>query len=138
MSRSGYSDSDNYWGMIRWRGAVASSLKGARGQSFLRELRDAMDAMPTKQLIRGELEADGCMCALGVVGAARGLDMSRLDTYDREGVANAFGIADAMAAEVMFMNDEGVDAETDADRWQQMRLWVEEQIIAEINQERTV
>ncbi|KGC50992.1 hypothetical protein DO66_5867 [Burkholderia pseudomallei] len=36
MSRSGYSDDCGGWSLIRWRGAVNSAIKGARGQKFLR------------------------------------------------------------------------------------------------------
>jgi hypothetical protein len=46
MSRSGYDEScDDNWGLICWRGAVASALRGRRGQAFLRELVDALDAV---------------------------------------------------------------------------------------------
>jgi hypothetical protein len=37
MSRSGYSDDLENWSLIRWRGAVASAIRGRRGQAFLRE-----------------------------------------------------------------------------------------------------
>lgn len=59
MSRSGYSDDydgDN-WDLIRWRGAVTSAIRGKRGQAFLREALAALDAMPEKQLIAGDLVA---------------------------------------------------------------------------------
>jgi hypothetical protein len=46
MSRSGYSDDHSEWDLIRWRGAVASAIRGKRGQAFLRELLVALDAMP--------------------------------------------------------------------------------------------
>lgn len=50
MSRSGYcDDGENGWATICWRGAVKSALRGKRGQSFLLELAEAMDAMPTKR-----------------------------------------------------------------------------------------
>lgn len=109
MSRSGYSDDcEDQWGLIRWRGAVNSAIKGKRGQAFLREALSALDAMPEKTLTTNELEADGEFCTLGVVGHARGLALDRLDTYDRESVAAAFGISAALAAEIMYENDEAV------------------------------
>lgn len=37
MSRSGYTDEDDIWAMIRWRGAVTSAIRGKRGQQALRE-----------------------------------------------------------------------------------------------------
>lgn len=131
MSRSGYSDDCDGWALIRWRGAVNSAIKGKRGQAFLRELAEAMDAMPEKVLIRNELrDAEGDFCALGVVGAARGIDMSKIDAEDREAVAGAFGISPAMAAEIVCENDEnGWYDETPQARWGRMRQWIDSQII---------
>lgn len=57
MSRSGYSDDLDSWSMIRWRGAVTSATRGARGQAFFREMLAALDAMPEKKLIADDLEA---------------------------------------------------------------------------------
>lgn len=59
MSRSGYSEDydGDHWDLIRWRGAVASSIRGKRGQAFLREALAALDAMPEKKLITGDLIA---------------------------------------------------------------------------------
>lgn len=111
MSRSGYTDEiDDQWQNIMWRGAVNSALKGERGQRFLRELLEALDAMPEKRLVDGELEADGQFCALGVVGHARGLNLASIDTYDTESLSGTFNIAEAMAREIMYMNDEAVTA----------------------------
>ncbi len=109
MSRSGYSDDgDDNWSLIRWRGAVNSAINGKRGQAFLRELLAAMEAMPEKSLTSGELQVDGEFCALGVVGQARGLDLTKIDTEDWERLSSEFGIAEAMAREIMFENDECV------------------------------
>lgn len=108
MSRSGYSEDGDNWSLIRWRGAVNSALRGKRGQAFLRELLAALDAMPNKRLVANELEADGQFCTLGVVGKARGLDMIHIDPEDRVTVANTFGIAEALAAEIMYWNDEWI------------------------------
>lgn len=50
MSRSGYNDySIDNWDLIRWRGQVASAIKGKRGQAFLREL---IEALVAHQLVR--------------------------------------------------------------------------------------
>lgn len=110
MSRSGYyEDCDETWSMIRWRGAVNSAIKGARGQAFLRETLAALDAMPEKSLTTGELESDGELCTLGVVGHARGVDLSKVDTEDWEQLSKVFGIAEAMAREIMWENDDSYD-----------------------------
>ncbi len=59
MSRSGYSDDLDQGDLNRWRGAVASAIRGKRGQSFLRELLASLDAMPRKELISEAMEASG-------------------------------------------------------------------------------
>ena len=141
----------------RWRAAVRSAMRGKRGQAFLREALAALDAMPDKRLVREHLLFDGwqpvwsgqevivggdelvdsagvvmpigSVCLLGAVGKARGMDLSGLDPEDMDTVAPAFGIADAMARELVYWNDEcGDRGETPEQRWQRMRLWVEKQI----------
>lgn len=111
MSRSGYvDDCEDQWALIRWRGAVNSAIRGARGQAMLREVLAALDALPEKSLAAGSLEtADGEFCTLGALGRARGMDMAPIDPEDREAVAQAFGIAEALAAEIMHLNDEYID-----------------------------
>jgi len=132
MSRSGYSDDiDNYWQIIRWRGAVASALRGRRGQAFLRELIAALDALPLSRLVANtltaspELDVIGASeyCALGAVGRRRAMDMTSIDPDDHESVAVAFDVAHAMACEIMWLNDEGSWRETPEQRWSRIRAW---------------
>lgn len=134
MSRSGYScDLDN-WDYIRWRGAVTSAIRGKRGQAMLRELLAALEAMPDKRLITEALTEGGDYCTLGVLGAARGLDLGKWDPDDIDpwGMAEFFGIPRALAAEIMYENDETPVVlvgnewrrETPEQRWQRMRAWV--------------
>lgn len=132
MSRSGYSDDcwDNQWAMIRWRGAVSSAFNGKRGQAFLREMAEALDAMPEKRLIAYDLAADGAYCAIGAVGARRGVEMEKLDPEDPWQVARAFDVAPAMVMEIVYMNDEASwGMETPEKRWTRMRAWVESHIV---------
>lgn len=137
MSRSGYSDDCGGWDLICWRGAVTSAIRGKRGQAFLKELAEAMDAMPVKRLVTEELQAEGEFCTLGVVGHARKLDMAAIDPDDSEAVAGQFGLAEAMIKEIVWENDEhpgvydgisGWRRETPEERWKRMRKWVDEQI----------
>ena len=135
MSRSNYSDDmENGWALIRWRGAVASALNGARGQAFLRELLASLDALPDKKLIAGDLMAQsGEVCALGAVGVARAIPMDALDPEDASSVADTFGIAEAMSREIVWINDEAVAySETPEARWQRVRKWVQQQIKKEV------
>jgi hypothetical protein len=111
MSRSGYTDDydeDGTGGL--WRGAVARSIKGRRGQAALKELAKAMDAMPVKALAAESLVTEGGeFCTLGVLGQARGIDMNPIDPDDWDAVAKAFNIAPAMVREIVYENDEYIN-----------------------------
>lgn len=151
MSRSGYTDDcDDNWSLIKWRGQVASAMRGKRGQAFLLEMWKAMQALPEHKLIANDLEADGAVCAIGAVGKARGIDMSSLNPDDYEGVAAAFGIPHQLAQEIVYMNDEAIDyhcyeAEgpnrygragvwmrrpyTPEERFEKMKKWIESNLL---------
>lgn len=132
MSRSGYSDDcDDNWSHIMWRGRVASAIGGKRGQALLKEMLEALDAMPAKRLVKEVLEADGEVCALGCLGQKRGLDMSKLDPENYDGVAGAFDVAAPLVQEIVYTNDETRDYSvypsrefSPEERWQHMRNWV--------------
>lgn len=133
MSRSGYCDDLDNWDLIRWRGRVASAIRGNRGQQFLRDLLVALDAMPEKILISEDLEKDGEVCAIGALGKARGINMAALDPEEPEQVGEAFNIAPCLAREVVYENDEGDwhRGETPQQRWERMRKWVASKIAAQ-------
>lgn len=123
MSRCGYSDDYSDWDQIKWRGQVASAIRGKRGQAFLRELIEALDALPKKELITDILECDGEVCALGAVGVKRKLDMSNLDVFDPETLGGAFGIAYQLIQEIEWVNDDDGWKDTKEIRWQRVRDW---------------
>jgi hypothetical protein len=128
MSRSGYSDDCEY--MELYRGTVDRAIAGKRGQKFLQELADAMDAMPEKRLIRSELVTEaGEVCAIGSVCKARKMNVKEVDAYCPETVGALVNISRAMAAEIEYENDErGHHDETPEQRWTRMRKWVEENL----------
>lgn len=146
MSRSGYSDDCTEWSLICWRGAVASAIRGKRGQAFLYELRNALDELPEKVLCSHDFQqANGKCCAIGAVGKARGIDMTDMDpefTTDSGKLTEMFDIANAMVREIEFENDfdgcwwmqkDGENIEDyyerqDGERWIRMRKWVDDQI----------
>jgi hypothetical protein len=130
MSRSGYSEDPDNWRLIRWRGAVASAIRGRRGQAFLRELAAALDALPDKRLIEGAAHRDGAYCALGALARAREMDVERvnrlMDDQSFCTLAEALDIPVALACEIMHTNDESPHwrPEEPELRWQRMREWV--------------
>lgn len=128
MSRSGYSDDYDY--MNLYRATVERTIKGKRGQAFLKELATVLDTMSEKRLIPSELITDsGEVCAIGSVCKARRLDIKNIDVCDFESVGNLVGIARSLVSEIEFHNDEGGrHDESPEQRWVRMREWVEEQI----------
>lgn len=128
MSRSGYDDDYDQWDLIRWRGAVTSAIRGKRGQAFLREMLEALDALPEKALIENEVVTfDGQVCAMGAVAQKRGLDFTAVDPEESDVVANKFGVSEALVREIAYENDDGFygpGTETPEQRWQRMRRWV--------------
>lgn len=127
MSRHGYSDDIDQWDLIRWRGQVASAIRGKRGQRLLIDLVQALDAMPEKALTAQKLidhEDDDAVCALGAIGVKRGIVMEELDPEDYRSVADTFDIAEQLAREITFVNDEwGYSNETPQQRWERVREW---------------
>jgi hypothetical protein len=139
MSRAGYSDDGEQWDLIKWRGQVASAMRGRRGQAFFREMVEALDALPEKRLIKDALLADAsekpafippnvsrgeAVCAIGAVGLRRGVDMNSLDPEDYDGIARAFRITHQLVQEIEYMNDEVGWNEMPEARWVRMRKWI--------------
>lgn len=163
MSRHGYIefDGDDPLQEGRWRGALMAAIRGKRGQAFFQELVDALDAMPVKEIAAHSFVQGGQVCALGAVALKRGIDVSEFEQpedeeeweheVNHEALANKFGIAECLAREVMFENDdcdqwhweddgsvcEGIrygetrkhrTNELPTERWQRMRDWAVRQI----------
>lgn len=131
MSRSNYSDDLDTNVLNLWRGSVMRAIKGRRGQAFLKELLAALDALPEKVLISEALKDEsGDVCAIGAVCVRRGLNVAAIDPEDPDSVANAMGIARALAQEIAYFNDERFDHCTPAQRFKYMREWVAARIEA--------
>lgn len=157
MSRSGLSeDCDEQWMEALYRGRVANATRSRRGQKFFREMLAALDTMPVKELHahvfdKGAVLADdhlldgGC-CALGALARSKGIDITKADPEDDQvawELAQDFDIAECLAREVIWANDEWSRStpvrdehqrivrwvpETPDERWKRMRHWVESQI----------
>lgn len=140
MSRSGYDDSggDN---LELYRQAVRVAIKGKRGQRMLNDLAAALDAMPEKRLVVGVfVQEDGPkreVCALGCLGLARGMKPDEINDLQPDeadtnysGLSAGFDIAQSLAREVMYENDEcgAWGGETPEQRWTRMRDWVNENL----------
>lgn len=128
------------------------TFSGRAGQAKLREIREALLALPEKRLISRRLaDESGGVCAVGALALKRGTDagedravvVERLarkiteetvewDSWevDRQtlGVANELGVRQTMAIELAYIND--VDPwETPVQRYERILAWVESLIM---------
>jgi hypothetical protein len=106
--RLNYADEEDRPGQFAlWDANVRRSLKGKAGQKALRELRDALLALPEKRLIANLLTDDrGDVCAVGAYAKAKGLDISKFDREDEsDDVGVAAGMPRLVAWSVVAQND---------------------------------
>lgn len=138
IEADGWDDNPAFYLAYSW---TQRAIKGKRGQSLLRDLADALDAMPEKRLVAGSFACETGVCALGALGQARGVDMSQIERiagkiredYESTGehvgelndaAAAAFDAARSLVAEIMWRNDDGRPDETPEQRWKRIRRWV--------------
>lgn len=132
MGRHGYCDDLDQRDLAMWRGRVASAIRGKRGQALLRDLRDALDAMPDKRLITEDLVRDGEVCALGAVAIQRGIpNIGEFDPEDHDALAKLMNVASCLIQEIEYENDEGRWRGTPEQRWDWMRKWCDKNIVEE-------
>lgn len=145
MSRSCYSDDygDEFPGQIElFRANVDRSMRGYFGQARLRELRDALLALPIKEL-EADIFAEGTneaprVCALGAwalaktgdINAAHAMVPSDADDYDTWAALQSHGWPKLVVLDTVFQNDAGhySRSETPAQRYTRVLAWVESQL----------
>lgn len=132
--RINYTDEEDFSGQFElWQANCRRSLSGKKGQRELRELRAALLALPEKRLIHGEpVDESGDMCAIGVYGKHKGLDLSTFDAdYDNEEIGIAGGMPRLVAWKVVEANDMDFQYLTPEARYIAMLAWVERQLTKE-------
>lgn len=126
MSRAGYTDGDcdDTESMLRsygWQANVRRCIAGRKGQSLLWELYQALEALPTREIVTGALldTSTGSVCSLGALAVHRkmpippefcttGAPDEEIDEYEfADAMGPLFGIKDMLAREIMYENDEG-------------------------------
>lgn len=148
MSRSGlheaeFDSREDVLAYGRFRAATHSAIRGKRGQKLLCDLRDALDAMPVKELIADKLiTPQGEVCAVGCLMQARGIDkIDHIDYADFEGIAKMLGVNEKVIQEIEFLNDQGyaewlplpnvgynqefMKRDRPDERWRYLREWVD-------------
>jgi len=132
MSRLYYDEDWDYSGLQQ--GWLRSAVRGKRGQSFLRELVAALDALPTPELSAGALEDEqsGCCCAFGAVRRLRGPENVKICFHPEEedvspcDLAEPFGVSSTLAWAVVQVNEDMAESNTERARrrrWADVRAW---------------
>lgn len=127
--RSGYTDDDEDGSLAMWRGRVASSMRGKRGQKLLRDLLTALDAMPAKRLVDEVLQdADGDVCLLGAGAKHRNVpEIFSIGPEDHDALAKHFDVAPCLIQEIEYINDEDgsyCSRESPESRFDRVRKWL--------------
>lgn len=143
----------NEWDL--WEANWLRHLRGANGQEVLRDLRDALLALPERKLIEGRLaDEQGCVCTVGALALYRRtlsgerpedvLDELRnlikpderwgdIDAYEAEERTVACGVGlglkRMMAMALAGKNDDWyADDKTPEQRFERVLKWVESKI----------
>ena len=138
-----------------WENALKRSFNSRRGQLMLRELRDALLALPEQKLIYSRLaDATGGVCAMGALALHHRVkageereavlydlhesepgDDDYIETWEIEQttltVAEHVGMAKTMAVDVAWHNDREHD-ETPEERYTRILAWLDNVILDEV------
>jgi hypothetical protein len=130
VSRSWEGESDDPLDWGRYKAATRSTLRGRRGQAFLRELIAALDALHRPELSAGALgnRRTGCVCALGAIALAQGASFDDLARDNGDwgpgDAADWYNISPTLANEIISANDDwgdGNSAKVRQSRWRHVR-----------------
>lgn len=129
-----------------WRANVERAIKGKRGQAFLKELEEALLALPEKKLIEGRVCEMGKVCAMGALALKRRMstgekiedalrwlgDEAPMESYAYETAAfmeKHFKVLQCLSFEVAYTNDERRQKDpTEEARYEKVLAWVRENI----------
>jgi len=129
--RINWSDEEDFPGQFfLWEANCRRSISGCKGQTALRELEAALLALPTKRLIRGYLESNGDVCAVGALARYKKHNpIADVDsTYQTERIGVECGMPRLVAWEVVAQNDIIMEEGTPEQRYTDMLKWVQKQI----------
>lgn len=146
MSRINITDEEERPGQFAlWHANCQRSIGGRAGQKSLRELRDALLALPTKRLIAHELDNGTDCCAVGALVRQKGIVVEDWEAEDEmEEVGVACGMPRLVAWKVVELNDELLDyhfkerrAYTPEERYEAVMRWIEKNLVAAESPDRT-
>ena len=157
MSRIEYNEMDDTASMLRgyaWEANTTRAINGRRGQALLRELEVALVALPSQQLVSGDLVLDDGGCALGALAVHRtmltgltrdeatahvaaamlvppGDEFSHPSECTLDFAEAGLKMRRVLAWAIMEVNDEDCMMMTPEQRYEAVLAWVRGQITAE-------
>lgn len=138
-----YDDDSEEWALNqgRWANNVKQTFEGKRGQLMLRDLRDALNGLPTKELGAGALcqvtpEGHVLYCIMGAFAHHKGDDNGKLrvddpgalGASDTAYVGEGHGMSFTMAWTLAQMNDDEYKRATPGERWRALMDFTTEKI----------
>jgi hypothetical protein len=145
MSRINYCEDEDFNNQsLLWEANQERAIRGRKGQAALRELEQALLALPEKKLIVDELEnAQGEVCAIGALAKFKGRENPRVNWGDTpvdeplaDGVilpdevqevtldlAESLGVPRLVALAVIYENDERAYALDPTLRYGRLLRW---------------
>lgn len=137
--RISFSEDEDFPGQFGlWQANCQRSINGKVGQAILRELEQALLALPSKRLIADELEnREGDVCVVGALVKYRGITELKNDPEEMEDVGVELGMPRMVAWKVVCLNDVelgsyGMFAATPEQRYEKVLRWVQKQIAPQI------
>lgn len=109
---------------------VRRALNGKHGQKNLREIEQALLAMPDKRLCEGALqEPDGLVCVIGAYGLWKGLELPKGggDYWSTIELGLKLGMTGTLTHEIASTNDADY-VETPEERYWRVLGWVRSEI----------
>jgi hypothetical protein len=126
--RISYSDEEDFPGQHDlWQANCLRCIKGKKGQAALRELEQALLALPEKRLIAYELEdAEGEVCAIGALAKYRNHTPKADPEWEMEQVGVELGMPEMIAWKIVAMNDVELDWRWDKKTGKSVQITPEE------------
>lgn len=123
-----------------WQENSRRAFASERGQKALRELRDALAALPRRRLLGGQFadifEQDdesiivGDVCAIGALAKFKGMEFTShhgtedFDGFETAAIGKKLGMSYVMAYDIAYRNDEIYDSLGASERWWTMYGWL--------------
>jgi len=139
--RINYSDEEDFPNQaFLWEANYERSLKGRKGQSALRDIEQALLALPEKKLIADALQDDdGQVCAIGALAKHKGVSMPPPLEIDSEfedykvidqmvELGRSLGVPKLVAIAVIHENDNDWNVPTPEARYRRVLTWVQRQL----------